>query len=262
MIARRAALALIAALAAAGLTGARAGLPEVVALNKRSVVAVGLFDALASPRFSFRGTGFVVADGEGAGRLLATNAHVVPEETAALQRLVLQIAGNRSPSGERVPETRPLTLLAVDRAHDLALLKIAGEPLPALALADTVAREGQAVAFIGFPIGGLLGFSPVTHRATISSITPIALPPPNARQLDAAAVARLRQGAFDIYQLDGTAYPGNSGGPLFDAETGQVLGIVNMVLVKGSRESVLSQPSGISYAIPVRFLRELLQAQR
>ena len=236
----------------------QAGLPEVVAALKPSVVAVGTYDALANPRFNFRGTGFIVGD----GRLLATNAHVLPEETAQRQRLVLQIAGNRNASGDRVPETRPLTVLAVDPVHDLALLQISGAPLPAATLAEGTAREGQAVAFTGFPIGGLLGFSPVTHRASISSITPIALPPPNARQLDAAAVSRLRQGPFDIYQLDGTAYPGNSGGPLFDAETGQVLGVVNMVLVKGSRESVLSQPSGISYAIPIRFLRELLAAPR
>ena len=251
-------LALVALGMAVTARPVQAGLPEAVATLKPSVVAVGTYDALANPRFNFRGTGFIVGD----GRQLATNAHVIPEETALRQRLVLQIAGNRSASGDRAPETRQLTVLAVDPVHDLALLQIAGPPLPAVTLADGSAREGQAVAFTGFPIGGLLGFSPVTHRATISSITPIALPPPNARQLDAAAVSRLRQGPFDIYQLDGTASPGNSGGPLFDAETGQVLGVVNMVLVKGSRESVPSQPSGISYAIPIRFLRELLAAPR
>lgn len=259
---RRAALLQFAALAAAAARPARAGLPEVVAGSRRSVVAVGLFNALANPRFGFRGTGFVVADDQGAGRLLATNAHVLPEETAALQQLALQVAGNRNASGDGVPEIRKLELLAVDRVHDVALLRIAGDPMPPLALADGPAREGQAVAFIGFPIGGLLGYSPVTHRGIVSSITPIALPPPSARQLDAAAVARLRQGAFDIYQLDATAYPGNSGGPLLDAETGQVLGLVNMVLVKAGRESLLSQPSGISYAIPVRFLRELMAEKR
>ncbi len=119
-------------------------------------------------------------------------------------------------------------------------------------------REGQAVAFIGFPIGGLLGFAPVTHRAIIASITPFALPPPNAARLDAAAIARLRQPAFDVYQLDGTAYPGNSGGPLFDAESGAVLGLLNMVLARSGRESLLSAPTGISYAIPVLHLRALL----
>ena len=247
---------------AAGLAGlalapglARAGLPEVVAQTKPSVMAVGLYNELTNPRFTFRGTGFVVGD----GRSLVTNAHVLPEESAALQQLALQLPGNRKAGQALALETRKLTLLRQDRAHDLALLRLDGPPLPALTLADDDSgQEGQAVAFIGFPIGGLLGFSPVTHRATLSSITPIALPPPNSRQLDAASVARLRQGAFDIYQLDGTAYPGNSGGPLLDIDSGRVLGVINMVLVKNSRESVLSSPSGISYAIPVRFVRALL----
>lgn len=254
---RRGVLLALALTCAAALPPARAGLPDLVAAARPAVVAVGLYDPLASPRFTFRGSGFVVGD----GRLLATNVHVLPEDPLQQPRLVLQMRGQRKAGSDEVTMVvRRLTLLRVDRTHDVALLQIAGEPLPALALAgDEGVREGQAVAFIGFPIGGLLGFSPVTHRGIVSSITPIALPPPNASRLDAAALARLRQGAFDIYQLDGTAYPGNSGGPLLDADNGQVLGLVNMVLAKSSRESLLSSPSGISYAIPVRYLRALIE---
>jgi S1-C subfamily serine protease len=70
----------------------------------------------------------------------------------------------------------------------------------------------------------------------------------------------LRAGSrFDIFQLDGTAYPGNSGGPLFDPETGDVLGVLNMVFIKGTRESALTHPSGISYAIPSEYIRLLLR---
>lgn len=235
---------------------AKAGLPETVAAVKPSVAAVGVYSALSSPRFGFRGTGFVVGD----GRTLVTNAHVLPDNPDD-PGLVLRI-GSARPDADVEPQTRKLRLLALDRAHDLALLRIAGDPLPALELAASgSAREGQAVAFIGFPVGGLLGFSPVTHRGIIASITPILLPPPTARQLSAAAVAQLRQGAFDILQLDATAYPGNSGGPLFDSQTGQVLGVINMVLIKGSRESALSNPTGITYAIPVRFVQDLLARQ-
>lgn len=250
--ARRALLCAVCGVLLASPAGA--GLPEVVAAAKPAVVAVGVYNPLTSPRFSFRGTGFVVGD----GHLLATNAHVLPDDPASLRQLVLQIAGNRGPGQDGPPATRALTLQTVDRIHDLALLRFGGDALPALTLSEAPAREGQAVAFIGFPVGGLLGFSPVTHRGIVSSITPIALPPPTASRLDAAAVARLRQGPFDIYQLDGTAYPGNSGGPMLDADTGHVLGLVNMVLVKRSRETMLSQPSGISYAIPVKYLRALL----
>jgi S1-C subfamily serine protease len=45
---------------------------------------------------------------------------------------------------------------------------------------------------------------------------------------------------------------------MYDIETGQVVGIINMVFVKGTRETALSQPSGISFAVPVRFLTDLL----
>jgi serine protease Do len=53
--------------------------------------------------------------------------------------------------------------------------------------------------------------------------------------------------------------PGNSGGPLYEVNRGEVIGIINMVFVKENKESILSKPSGISFAIPVRFLRELMQ---
>jgi serine protease Do len=116
---------------------------------------------------------------------------------------------------------------------------------------------------MGFPIGGALGFSPVTHRGMVSSITVAALPAPAAAQLNDKTIRSLRAGGnFQVFQLDGTAYPGNSGGPLFDPDTGQVWGVVNMVFIKGTRESALTNPSGISYAIPSGFVQQLLDRNR
>ena len=235
----------------------RAGLDEVVARAKRSVVAVGTYADLANPRFEFRGSGFAVAD----GNLVITNAHVLPESAASSPaadgqpRLVVMV-----PMKGGNPGLRSATLVTADPAHDLALLRIDGPALPALLVGDAKdVREGQSIAFIGFPIGGVLGFSPVTHRGIVSSITAIALPMPAARQLNAKAIQRLRAGSFDIYQLDATAYPGNSGGPVFDVDTGAVIGVINMVLVKGTKESALSQPSGITYAVPASFVAEILK---
>lgn len=115
---------------------------------------------------------------------------------------------------------------------------------------------------MGFPIGGALGFSSVTHRAMVSSITQARLPSAQSGQLNERAIRGLREGNFQIFQLDATAYPGNSGGPLFDPGSGEVVGVVNMVMLKGARESALSQPSGISYAIPARHVREMMARQR
>jgi len=232
---------------------ADADLPQIIERNKPSIVAVGTYQATRSPQFVMRGTGFVVGD----GRHVATNAHVVAEmaDIAAGQSLAIV-----APNAARVPQQRAARVAVIDQAHDLALLRIDGSPLPALELHSSgPVREGQAIAFTGFPIGGVLGLSPVTHRGIISSITPIAIPGGNAGQLNAKLVRQIRDGSFDVYQLDATAYPGNSGGPLYELSRGEVIGIINMVFIKERKESTLSKPSGISFAIPVHFLRELLR---
>ncbi len=96
----------------------------------------------------------------------------------------------------------------------------------------------------------------------VAAITPIAIPQARSTDLDPKTIRRLTTGAFPIFQLDATAYPGNSGSPVYDPESGEVLGIVNMVFVKGTKEAVLTQPSGITYAVPSKFLQDLLQKAR
>lgn len=220
---------------------------------KPSIVGIATFQKTRSPAVNFMGTGFAVGDGS----LVVTNAHVVPEvmDSNTMESLVVIVAR----SGKE-PELRSTVRVAFDKEHDLVLLRISGEPLPAMELGDSgTAREGQVFAFTGFPIGMILGFHPVTHRGMLSSITPIVLPALNTKHLEAKNIAQLQKSAYPVFQLDGTAYPGNSGSPLYDPDTGIVYGIVNMVFVKGLKETALSQPSGISYAIPSNYVRDLLQ---
>ena len=216
------------------------------------MVAVGTYDALKSPRFTFRGTGFVV----GRGDRVFTNAHVLPAPTDPDARAQLAVLVPRS--GE-APDVRMIKRYSTDADHDLAVLDIEGAALPALPLAHgATARAGTSVALIGYPLGTSLGLVPAAHRGIVAAVTSIALPPANASQLDAHTLNRLRQGAFEILQLDATAYPGNSGSPLLDVDTGQVVGVINMVYVKSTKESAVGQPTGITYAIPVRHVQDLL----
>ena len=253
----RAGLAALSIAAAAAMPAAADdGAPATIARIKASIVAVGSFERLRNPQFSFAGTGFVVGD----GLVVATNEHVLPATLNGERGETIAVAvaapGN-------VAQIRPARRMAANASSDLALLRIDGMPLPALRLGDAQAvREGEWYLFTGFPIGSVLGLFPVTHRAMIAAITPIVIPAARADQLDARSARRLGEASFPVFQLDATAYPGNSGSPVYHPESGAVIGIVNSVFVKGTRESVLAQPSGITYAIPARKLIELLQDAR
>jgi len=228
---------------------------ETIARVKNSVVAIGTVQKLRSPQFRFLGTGFVVGD----GTLVATNAHVVASPLASgpdPELLAIAVPSGNPQKGQ----VRIVQKASEDRERDLALLRMPGTPLPALVLRDSDAvREGESYLLTGLPIGGALGLFPATHRAMISAVAPIVIPPPEAGKLDAALIRRLQSGAFPIFQLDGTAYPGNSGSPLYDPESGEVVAVLNMVFVKGGKESALSAPSGISYAVPSKYLRSLVE---
>ncbi len=228
-------------------------LPDTIAVVKKSVVAVGTYLPKRSPRGMFLGTGFVV----GNGSIVATNAHVIPEtlDVEHLEKLAVFIRRGDAVGVEQA------TLLAEDRIHDVALLKLSKADLPALKLGKAKnVREGQLYAFTGFPIGMVLGLYPVTHRGIVSAISPIVIPMLSARQLNEKLLTRLRD-PYPVFQLDATAYPGNSGSPLYEIDTGRVIGIINKVFVKESKENILSKPSGISYAVPIDYVLKLLRDQ-
>ncbi|RMD79385.1 MAG: serine protease, partial [Gammaproteobacteria bacterium] len=229
------------------------GFPGLLERVKASVVGVGTVAPLRTPREQLRGTGFVVGD----GRHVATNLHVLPEALDAEQQESLAVflpALPGRPGGVRLARRE-----AADPHHDLVLLRITDAPLPALRVGDSDrVREGELYAFTGFPIGAVLGLYPVTHRALISAITPVAIPQGRAKDLTPGAIRRLRD-PYPVFQLDGTAYPGNSGSPLYDPRSGEVVGILNKIFVAANRELALSRPAGIAFAIPARHLRALLE---
>lgn len=235
-----------------GIAGAE-GLADTVEEVTPSVLGVGTWQATRSPRADLRGTGFVVGD----GRHVVTNYHVIPPilDTENREHLAVFVPGR----GGKGVEMRPARRVALDERRDLALLRMEGRPLPTLGIGDSGGlRPGDEVALTGFPIGAVLGLVPATHVGIVSAVTPIALPMNSTQNLDPAVIRRLRD-PFDVFQLDLTAYPGNSGGPLFRPGDPRVVGVLNMVFVKEGRERALDRPSGISYAIPGNHVRDLMR---
>ena len=112
-------------------------------------------------------------------------------------------------------------------------------------------------AFTGYPLGAVLGLYAATNRGIISAITPIIIPASHGQRISTGLIKHLQK-PYLVFQLDATAYPGNSGSPLYDLSTGHVIGVINMVFVKGKKESAITDPSGITYAIPVSYARKML----
>jgi len=226
-------------------------LPDTISHIKKSVVSVATVMLTRSPRVIFYGTGFVVAN----GRYVVTNDHVVPKKIKHEKKEKLVIftgVGSK-------PEPRYAEVVLRDAIHDLALLRIKGSALPSVVIGDsTRVRDGQQVAFTGFPIGMVLGQFPVTHVGIVSGMPPIVTPAPSSRQLTAEQIKRKRN-PFRVFQLDAIAYPGNSGSPVYHVDDGAVIGVVNSVFVKKSKEAVLASPSGITYAIPSKYINALLK---
>lgn len=230
---------------------ALADLADTLEKVKPSIVGVGVYTPVGRPKNVLKGSGFVISN----GRYIVTNHHVVPKELDPnlLQEMAVFIGSGKTAT------VRKASIVASSKRHDLAVLKIEGSPLPVLSLANAkYIREGESIAFTGFPIGAVLGLYPVTHRGIISAITPTITPVSGAKQLSVKMLKQLRD-PFMVYQLDATAYPGNSGSAMYNTKTGKVVGIINKVFIQESKEAVISKPSGITYAIPVKYLHQLLK---
>lgn len=231
--------------------GARAEVADTLLSIKPGVVGVGTYHPTNSPRVKLQGTGFAILD----GRYVVSCAHIFSKPLDTEKNEIHAVFLGR----DRQIGVRPARLIATDSSRDLALLKIEGDPLPALKLGNSdLVREGSQLYFTGYPIGSVLGLNPSTHRAGLAAIVPIFTPLQRAAQLDARTLRQARD-AFEIFELDAIAYPGNSGSPVWHPETGEVLGVVNSVYVKGAKEAALTDPSGISYAIPVKYVLEMLE---
>ncbi len=224
--------------------------PSVVAAVRPSIVAIGSYYFKDTPTVQYVGTGFVVDD----GLTVVTNAHVVQSlyKSNRIPQMRVFFPDDQPVAGRRAK------IIGQDKFHDVAVLRIEGQPAPPLVLdSQREPVQGQSVGVLGYPIGLRLGLVPAAHRGVVAAVVPAVLPLPSGTKMTpelADALAR----PYNLYQLDLVVYPGNSGSPLFDAHTGRVVGIINKTLATRTREHLLDKPSGISYAVPTRWIEELL----
>jgi serine protease Do len=155
------------------------------------------------------GAGFVISpDG-----LVATSLHVIGES----RPITVQFADG---SQREIVEVH-----AWDRRFDLAILRVAGTPLPALALGDSdTLKQGSPVLALGNPAG-------LKHSVVQGVLS-----------------ARREVDGNEMLQVAIPIEPGNSGGPLLDLK-GRVQGVLTL-------KSAVT--ANLGFAMPSKLLQTLL----
>lgn len=174
--------------------------PEVQVFQE----AVVMIDTIQS-----KGTGFNI---DAAG-LIVTNAHVVDDAEAVLVKFS---------QGKIYPSTEWVSFPEVD----LALIKIKGENLPKLDLAENGGmKPGSKVMIIGNP----LGFPFVASQGTVSG------------------QILLNKWTEPVLKIESYIYQGSSGSPVLNSR-GEVVGIVFAVLEK-SQSNEKEKATGFAVSV-------------
>jgi putative serine protease PepD len=172
------------------------------------------------------GSGFVI-DSSG---LIVTNAHVVDGASSITVKL-----------GDG--KTQKATLVGKDESTDIALLKIdpTGQKLHPLALADS------STVHVGDPtyaIGNPFGLDRTLTTGVVSALQ---------RQIQAPNGFSIS----NVIQTDAALNPGNSGGPLLDAQ-GRVIGVNSQIESDSSNGSGEAGNVGIGFAVPSNTVRNVV----
>lgn len=118
-------------------------------------------------------------------------------------------------------------VLAIDKKHDLAVLKADGKDFSTLSLGNSdEVQVGEEVVAIG---------SPQSLESTVTNGI-------------VSAVRELKTGAGSVIQTTAPISPGSSGGALFNMQ-GYVIGVTAFQLVRGQN---------LNFAIPVNYAKPLL----
>ncbi len=224
---------------------------ETIKTVKPSIIAVGTYHPLSKPPVTFYGTGFVYSkDGHA-----ITAEHVI---SAIYQKDDIDNLYAFFPDTGNSKKVR-IKVITENKRYDLSIIKLEGSDFSHINLGDSSnVEEGQSIALCGYPYGPVFGLHPTTHTGIISNISPMAIPVQNMSLLSNKMIKALKD-PYTIFQLDCTAFPGNSGGPLFLPETGEVIGVLNSAFIKVTKENK-QVSTGISYAIPINYIKELMKS--
>lgn len=166
---------------------------------------------------------FITRDG-----YLLTNFHVVKDANRVKVKYKMRVL--------------KAEVIEVDEGNDLALLKVSGADFAPLAISHKDSADlGDEVFTIGFPNIDMQGIEPKYTDGKISSL------------------AGMRDDPSE-YQISVPVQPGNSGGPLCDAN-GEVVGIVVARLddLAALRESG-AVPQNVNYAVKSKLALRLLRS--
>ena len=169
------------------------------------------------------GSGFIV-DGRG---YIITNNHVVDKADHIYVKLSTDPEGGPGEFG------RPATVVGVDPATDVAVIKIdVKQPLPTIKLGNS---DGAQVGDWVLAIGSPFGLSKTVSAGIVSAV--------NRSNLERGG-GTVDNGQFQHFiQTDAAINPGNSGGPLVDM-AGEVIGM-NTAIYTQSMGS-----EGVGFAMP------------
>ncbi len=208
------------------LTSASQGTEQSIASLVSSLSPAVVSITTQSTSYSFFG-GPQTTQGAGTGMILTssgyilTNNHVLPADSGAITVTML--------SGKQYTAH----VVAADATKDLALIKINASGLPTVTLGDSSQEQvGNSVVGIGNALGQfqnsvINGIISGTNRSVQAS--------------DSNSISG-SESLSGLLQTDAPINPGDSGGPLIDQSTGEVIGIDT---------AVSSNAQGIGFAIPI-----------
>jgi S1-C subfamily serine protease len=168
------------------------------------------------------GTGFII----GENGFIITNAHVMQGDKA----IVRFINGLQ----------KPATLVKINNARDIALLKIDGKNYPVLQMGNSDdCLKGENVIAIGSPKG---------KEGTVSQ---------------GAIIEKKREHPGELGNyivINAPIAPGNSGGPLLNTSM-DIIGVTTggIVIIKQSNGKLVETPTGENYSIPINDVKKFIE---